>query len=94
MIKFLKDIISSNSKASHKRFIALQSFYLLIVITIISLIHRDYKLQNTEILLQIENHLFYIVMTGFFVTGSENIVKLITTKSTTEEINNGNNQQV
>ena len=78
MIKFFKDMISGSDKVSHKRFIGIQSFYLIVVTTIIALIHRDYRLQNTEILMQIENHLFYIVIAAFFVTSSENIVKLLT----------------
>lgn len=39
------------------------------------------QLANLELLKQIEEHLFLIVIAAFFVSGSENIVKLITSKN-------------
>jgi UDP-N-acetylmuramyl pentapeptide phosphotransferase/UDP-N-acetylglucosamine-1-phosphate transferase len=78
---FIKTILSDSSNLSHKRFLGIQSFYLIFAIALVALSHRDYKLQNFELLLQIEEHLFYIVIFAFFITGSENIVKIITSKN-------------
>jgi len=77
MSNFLKELLSDSTKISSKRFIGIQSFYLLIAITIVALSLTNTLLANIEILKQIEYHLFLIVISAFFVTGSENIVKII-----------------
>lgn len=81
MKKYFKLLLSDSSKVSSKRFIGIQSFYLIIVITIIALSLIETQLANLELLKQIEEHLFLIVIAAFFVTGSENIVKIIKSKN-------------
>jgi hypothetical protein len=76
MIKWLKELLSSSSKASIRRFIGLQSFYLLITIGIFALFSKT-LFANVLIIKQVAEYLFAIVMATIVGTTVTNLADII-----------------
>lgn len=77
MIKWLKVLFSDSSQASLRRFIGLQSFYLLVFI-VFYLVLKNQKLQNQSVIQSIVDYLFIIVMVtlvGVTITDTIRILK-------------------
>ena len=77
MIKWLKVLLSDSSQASLRRFIGLQSFYLLVFI-VFYLVLKNQKLQNQSVIQSIVDYLFIIVMVtlvGVTITDTIRILK-------------------
>lgn len=76
MIKWLKELISNSNKASVRRFIGLQSFYLLVVIGIFAVFNKT-PFANTLIIKQVAEYFFAIVMTTIVGTTITNLADII-----------------
>lgn len=77
MIKWLKVLFSDSSQASLRRFIGLQSFYLLVFI-VFYLVLKNQRLQNQSVIQSIVDYLFIIVMVtlvGVTITDTIRILK-------------------
>jgi len=76
MIKWLKELISNSNKASVRRFIGLQSFYLLVVIGIFAVFNKT-PFANTLIIKQVAEYFFAIVMATIVGTTVTNLADII-----------------
>ena len=85
VFRWLFLLFSDDPKVSSRRFIALQAFYLIVVTLIISLIKGSVKLENLQIIGQIELHLFYITLLGVFGVTATDLVKIIKNSATSFE---------
>lgn len=80
-INWWRKLLSDTNEVSSKRFLGIQAFYLIVLICILTIIAVSKNPIVLPLLIQIEEHLFWIVMAAFFVNGSENIVKIIKSKN-------------
>lgn len=84
MKKWLSMVLSDNASASLRRFVGLQSFYLMVVILIacITLLFRkEIAKELIGLLTQIEFHLWVIVMCVIVAVSVTDIAKLVYTPS-------------
>lgn len=91
MIKWFKILLSDSSQASLRRFIGLQSFYILVFITFY-LVLKNEELSNQKLIQGIVDYLFIIVMItliGVTITDTIRIIRsrfLQFTQTDSEEV--------
>jgi len=76
MIKWLKELLSNSKKASLRRFIGLQSFYLLVAIAIFALFNQT-VFANIVVIKQVAEYFFAIVMATIVGTTVTNLADII-----------------
>lgn len=80
LLRWFVDLISGSDVSSSRRFIAIQAFYFISYLVIIASSKTNLSENNIKLLLQIEEHLYYIVVIGFGFTSASGIVKMITAR--------------
>lgn len=76
MLKWLKELLSNSKKASVRRFIGLQSFYLLVGIAIFALFNTT-PFANVVVIKQVAEYFFAIVMATIVGTTVTNLADII-----------------
>ena len=87
MITWIKELLSNSNKASVRRFIGLQSFYLLVAIAIFALFSKT-PLVNSTVVKQVADYFFVIVMATIVGTTVTNLADIIKINSNTKENQN------
>lgn len=76
MLKWFKILLSDSKQASVRRFIGLQSFYLLVTIIVYALLSKT-PIANIEVVKQTAPYLFTIVMATIIGTTITNVADII-----------------
>ncbi len=74
---WIRALMSDSEEASSKRFLAIQSFYFIIYMGLSSVGLKNVPLANAVFLMQLETHLFYIVILGMGFATVDKLVKLM-----------------